>query len=72
MNLADYGPKPGGPTHPAPTHPDPRPLPPPVPQPTKFRVPAEPTALNALIDCGRAWGKALIGIARLFAGRPVL
>lgn len=36
-----------------------------------FRIPGAPTPLNALIDCGRAWGKALVGVARLLTGRPM-
>lgn len=37
----------------------------------KFRPPGPRTPLNTLIDCGRAWGAALVGIARLITGRPV-
>lgn len=38
----------------------------------KFRLPGSRTPWTTqLIECGRAWGKALDGIARLFTGRPV-
>ena len=38
----------------------------------KFRLPGSRTPLaTQLIDCGRAWGSALVAIARLLTGRPV-
>lgn len=66
------------PDRPAPTQPrpgTPSPMNPDGPSRPPNRLwdaePGATTPLNALIDCGRAWGKALVGIARLLTGRPV-
>lgn len=62
------------PNRPAPTQPKPG-TPSPIHPDGPTRPPNRPganTPLNALIDCARAWGKALDGIARLLTGRPVI
>ncbi len=39
--------------------------------PGRFRIPGTRTPFSVqLIDCGRAWGTALVAIARLLTGRP--
>lgn len=65
------------PGRPAPTQPrpgTPSPMHPPQRPPSRyveFRIPGSRTPLSTqLIDCGRAWGTALVAIARLLTGRP--
>ncbi len=61
------------PNRPAPTQPKPgtpSPMHPPQRPPSRYAEFRVPGSRNTLIDCGRAWGSALVAIARLLTGRP--